>query len=125
MRAFPDAQNVTWDMPSLFEEATFYSDGKMMTAYYDVDNELVGTTTEKSFSDLPKKAQEHIAKFYKNYTPGAVILFDDNEDNDTDMVLYGTVFDDADNYFVTLKNEKETILVKVDMNGGTSFFKKI
>jgi len=67
----------------------------------------------------------HIKKNYSGYTPGKVILFDDNEYNDTDMELFSTVFDDEDNYFVSMENDKETIILKVKMNGNVSFFKTL
>jgi len=53
------------------------------------------------------------------------VYIDDNEDNDTDMMLYNTVFQDADNYFVALQNDKQLIILKVDMEGAVSFFKKV
>jgi len=125
LRDFPGAENVNWKTGAPFEIATFNYNGVITTAYYDLGSELVGTTTEKTFSDLPLHAQEHIKKNYSGYTPGKVILFDDNEYNDTDMELFSTVFDDEDNYFVSMENDKETIILKVKMNGNVSFFKTL
>lgn len=122
---FPDAKDVSWNATVNFDEASFSNNGIRTTAYYDFDSELVGTTTIKSFSDLPQKVQNEIKSHYKNYTPGDVILFDDNETNETNMVLYETVFEDEDNYFVPLKSDKETIILKVNMEGAISFFKKV
>jgi hypothetical protein len=122
---FPDAKNVTWHVGDAFDEATFNANGITMTAYYDADNELVGTTTEKTFNDIPLSAQEQIRKHYDGYTPKEVILFDDNENNETDMVLFDSPFEDEDNYFIALKNDKETIVLKSDMSGSVSFFKKL
>ena len=124
-RDFPGAENVNWKVSSPFEEATFDYNNITLTAYYDVESNLIGTTTEKTFNDIPLKAQEHIRKMYANYTPGEVILFDDNENNDTDMELFNTVFDDEDNYFISLKNDKETIVLKVNKRGDSSFFKTL
>jgi hypothetical protein len=125
LRDFPDADNVNWRTVSFYEVAEFNNKGTITKAYYDMDNELVGTTTEKAFSDIPLVAQKHIKKNYSSYTPENVILFDDNEYNDTDMELYGTTFDDEDNYFVSLKKDKETIVLKVNTSGDVSFFKKL
>jgi hypothetical protein len=124
-RDFPDANHASWRVSPNFEEAAFMNNGTPTTAYYDNDSQLVGTTVIKSFSDLPAKAQEHIRSHYQGYKPGDVILFDDNEVNETDMVLYSTAFEDEDNYFVPLKNAKETIILKVNMAGEVSFFKKV
>ena len=40
-------------------------------------------------------------------TVDTVIFFEDNNVNDTDMLLYGNQFSDADNYFVELSNNKK------------------
>ncbi len=120
---FAGATNVKWAKGPQFDEATFTKDGKTITAYYDFDSKLVGTTSDKKLSDLPAKAQKEIKNRYKGYTTGAVVMFDDNEANDTNMSFYGTQFDDADHYFVTvIKDGKESIL-KVTTDGAVSFFK--
>jgi len=125
LRDFKDATNVTWKVSPMFQEAVFDENGTTITAYYDFDSELVGTTTVKTFNDIPAKAKEFIQKHYQGYAPGEVILFDDNEANDTDMELYNTVFDDEDNYFVSMQNDKEAIVLKVNMEGDVSYFKKL
>jgi hypothetical protein len=51
-----------------------------------------------------------------------VILFDDNEANGTDMVLYSGSFEDEDNYFPVLTNATMEPILKVAMNGDVSFF---
>jgi hypothetical protein len=115
---------LSWKRSMYFDEATFMQDGQKMTAFYDYDSELVGTTTSKKFSDLPMSAQNYINKKYKDYTKGAIILFDDNEYNDTDMMLYGSQFDDEDNYFVSLKKNNKQIILKVDMSGYVNTFQQ-
>jgi hypothetical protein len=122
---FGNLPDVQWTRSENFDEATFTKDGQKMTAFYDIDANLVGTTMHKTFSDLPVKGQNEIKAKYKAYTPGTIILFDDNEANDTDMLLYGIQFDDADNYFVELANGPEKIVVQVSPQGFVSFFKKL
>ena len=119
---FPDAKNVQFVRTENFDEVAFVSGKKQLRAYYDDDSKLVGTTQNKSFSDLPENAQKEILKKYVDYSIDGVIKFDDNENNDTDMILYGTVFDDADNYFVELKNGSKAIVVNVNLPGEVSFF---
>ena len=80
----------SWKRTMYFDEATFMKDGQTMTAYYDFDSELVGTTTSKSFSDL----------------------------------LYGTQFDDEDNYFVALNKDNKKIILKVDTSGSINVFQQ-
>lgn len=122
---FDGVSDVSWQRGGQFDEATFTKDGAKMTAYYDYDSKLVGTTTNKKFADLPASAQKDIKNRYKGYTTGAVVMYDDNEGNETDMLYYGTQFDDADHFFVTVsKGGKETILM-VSMAGEVSIFKEV
>jgi len=122
---FGNIPNVEWSKDANFDMATFTENGQKTEAFYDHDANLVGTTTLKSFADLPAKSQQEIKSRYKDYSIGQVILFDDNESNDTDMVLYGTPFNDADNYFVELKKGNEKIVVRVDETGFVYFFKNL
>jgi len=108
-----------------FDKFTFTQNGQEMTAYYDIESNLVGTVSDKTFSDLPANAQKYIQDKYKDYTPGTVIFFDDNELNETDMILFGTQFDDADNYFVELKKENKNIIVQVTMKGEVGYFSEM
>jgi hypothetical protein len=124
MTDFPNATNVSWKRDG-FEEASFTLNGKEMKAFYDYDDNLIGTTTPASYSDLPAAAQKEIEKFYPGYTPKSVILFDDNEFNDTDMILYGNAFQDEDNYFVEMTNNNKTVVLQVNMEGLVSYFKDI
>lgn len=122
---FPKARNVRFVRSNDFDEVLFTSGKKQLKAYYDYDNELVGTTQSKTFADLPQNAQKEILKKYAGYTPREVIKFDDNESNETDMVMYGTPFDDADNYFVDLQSGNKDVIVKVDLAGNISLFKEM
>ena len=123
---FSDAKNVTSKRDDTFDVFTFTnSDGVNLKAFYDIDSKLVGTIQSKQFSDLNPKVQEKIKKDYKDYTVGPVIFFRDNPENSTDMIVYGSQFDDADSYFVELsKGTKKTIL-QIDTEDVIHFFKEI
>lgn len=121
---FPNAHNVKW-YQGYFSEATFRSGKSMKTAYYDSDDMLVGTTSVVPYSKLPKKAHIKISKFYPGYNVGSVIFFKDNPDNDTNMSLYSTAFDDMDSYFVELTKGTKKIVVKADTDGQVSFFQNL
>jgi hypothetical protein len=118
---FPNATNVTWKRNG-FEEASFTANGKDMKAFYDYDHELIGTTTPVNYFDLPAIARKYIEKHYSEYTTQSVILFDDNEYNQSDMKLYGNAFEDADNYFIELSNNNKTIVLEVNMEGLVTYF---
>ena len=122
---FGNVPDVRWRSSTFFDEATFTRDGKEMIAYYDFDGKLVGTCSNKTFADLPVKAQSEIRKRYKDYTIGTVILFDDNEFNESDMMLYSIQFEDEDNYFVELTKNNSKIILKVTTAGAISFFKQL
>ena len=114
-----------WKRTENFDEATFIKDGEVMTAYYDSDSKLVGTTSQKTFADLPAAARKYIDANYKGYSKTSVAFFDDNEWNDTDMILYGNQFADADNYFVELKKDDKNIILQVSTIGDVYIFKHL
>jgi hypothetical protein len=117
---FGNIANASWKRTAHFDEAIFVKDGQKMTAYYDDKSNLVGTSMHKHFNELPVSAQRYINQKYSDYKVAEVIFYDDNEANDTDMFLYGSQFEGADNYFVVLKKTKQTIILKVDMGGNVS-----
>ncbi len=123
---FKDAKNVEWKRIETYDKASFTTkDGQQMSAYYDIDGNLVGTTQYKTFADLPKNGQKEIEKNYKDYSIGQVVFYDDNENNDTDMILYGVQFEDQDNYFVELSKGKEKVVLQVSPTGEVFFFKQL
>jgi YD repeat-containing protein len=123
---FSNAKDAQWKRVDTFDEVTFTNaDGQKMTAYYDYDAKLVGTTQTKKLADIPVKGQEAIKKMYKDYSPGAVIYFNDNEANSSDMILWATQFDDEDLYFVELTKGTNKIVAKVNPAGIVSFFKQL
>ena len=122
---FGNIHVTNWERLDNFGEAAFIKDGQAMSAFYDEDAKLVGTTTNKTFADLPEKAQKYISEKYKDYSIGDVILYDDNEQNETDMVLYNLQFDDVDSYFVELKKDNKKIVVQVRENGDVAYYTRL
>ena len=126
VKEFGNIPNVKWVRSANFDEATFVQKGKEMKAYFGYDGKFVGTTTHVTYSDLPANAQSEIKTRYKDYTIDPVIVFfDDNELNETDMLLYDTQFDDADNYFVLLTKGSKKIVLQVNTEGTVFFFKEL
>jgi hypothetical protein len=123
---FPDVSNVQSKRVNTYDEFQFLDkNGKLLKAYYDFNGKLVGTTQEKTLAELPAKSQEEIKKLYPDYTVEQVIFYDDNEENDTDMILFGIQFDDADNYFVGLSKGNKKVILEVNMKGNVSIFKEL
>lgn len=122
---FGDISPVSWQRADVYDKATFTKHGREMSAYYDADGKLIGTTAIKTFSDIPANARRSILKRYAGYTPGKVIFYDDNEHNDNDMMLYGIQFEDEDNYFVELSKGNKQIVLQVNPEGNVFFFSEL
>jgi hypothetical protein len=122
---FKNAKDPMWKRVDTFDEVSFKLGNKNLKAYYDYDGKLVGTTQRETFADIPASAQKDIKEKYQGYTIGPVVFFKDNTANQTDMVLWATQFDDADNYFVEMDKGTEAIILKVDPYGMVSYFKKL
>lgn len=123
--SFGDVPGVQWRRVETFDEAAFTKDGKVRKAFFDYSGNLVGSTTEVAFSDLPASGQKEIQKQYKDYSVAKVVFYDDNEHNDTDMILYGGQFADEDNYFVELVRPSDKIVLQVNMEGEVFYFTKL
>ncbi len=122
---FSNSTDVSWSRDKYFDVVSFTQDGISKTAYYDNNSKLVGTVLTKTFSDLPASAQNLINKRYAGYQKGRVILFDDNEYNDTDMMLYGVQFEDEDNYFIEMKKDARGIVLQVTPEGNVFYFSEV
>lgn len=122
---FGNVNNVKWRRFDTFDQATFMKDGKEMVAFYDDRGMLVGTTSQAAFTDLPASSQKDINEKYKDYKIGQVIFYKDNQDNDTDMIMYGVQFEDQDNYFVELAKGNSKIVLRIDIEGNVTLFKKL
>jgi hypothetical protein len=122
---FPNASGAQWKRVDTFDEVQFTLNGVSMKGFYDGTGTLVGTTQSKTFADVPAKGQKEIKEKYSGYKIGPVTFFDDNEANETDMIMWGLQFDDEDLYFVELTKGASTLVVKVDSYGAVSFFKKL
>ena len=112
MQRFPDYDRISFRKP----------DHLIYNAYYNSESQLIGTSMMKTFADLPANAQVTINSKYGDYKKGAVLFFDDNEENDADMFLYDTRFEGADNYFMELKKGDRKIALIINPSGDVSYF---
>lgn len=118
----PDAQ---WEKTEDFDKATFILDGQKISAFYDSSNTLVGTTSFKTFADLPAKGIKNLILTYKNYNVGSVVYFNSNEADKSGRLHYGSTLNDEENYFVELLKENERIIVRINLRGDVSLYKRI
>jgi len=114
-----------WERLDNFDEASFVKDGQAMSAFYDWEGKLVGTTQNKTFADLPASAQKSVSNEYKDYAIGDVLFYDDNEANETDMILYGNQFADKDSYFVELTKGNKKIVLQVTTDGEVGYYARL
>lgn len=121
---FGNVKDVQWQRQSYFDVAVFDKDGQQTKAYFDNDGQLVGTSIQTNMKALPLKAQLEIAKKYGDYSIEDVILYDDDNENISDIILYGTQMESADNYFVELKKDNKRVVLEASPEGHVSFFKE-
>ncbi|MCW2118737.1 hypothetical protein [Flavobacterium sp. 7A] len=114
---FGTIKNVNWLGGPHFDTATFNQNNQEVTAYYDTDSNLVGTTIGKLITDLPVATQNKLKTKYPNYTTKSVIYFDDSKTNDTDIYIFDNLFGDKDCYLAFLTNGKQKIVVQIDDKG--------
>jgi hypothetical protein len=62
--AFSEAKNVSWNSNGKFDKVTFELNNETITAFYNEDGDLVGTSKKVSFDKLPKAALETITTRY-------------------------------------------------------------
>jgi len=120
---FDNVPVAEWKQVDNFDEACFTQNGKRYSAFYDADNNLVATTSGATFEDLPMRAQDYIDTKYAGFVVDQVIYYDDNEFNETDMVLFSQPFQDEDSYFAELSNGTQRVVLHVYLNGDVSLFK--
>jgi hypothetical protein len=55
---FGNIPDVSWSQNGVYQVASFQKDGQPTKAYFDFNSNLIGTSEDKSFSDIPVKAQD-------------------------------------------------------------------
>lgn len=123
-RDFREATDAVWTPGKTMDRVDFMLQGKPLTAYYDLQADLIGTTSVRSPEELPERARKEIAKKYPGYKMGELIFFEDNTYNESDMILFDNRFDDADNYFLQLTDGPKEIILQVSPEGSVSVFRE-
>jgi hypothetical protein len=123
---FGNPGNVSWHMTGDYSVASFTQNGVQLKAYYDWEGNLVGTTNQIAYNDLPAVARKSIEKYYKDYSIQRIIVYNDNEENLND--LYPLVPEEGNvNYFVSLvkNNADDNVILQITPDGQTSFFENM
>ena len=117
--------DIKWIRGTYYDEATYNKDGQDFKAYFDINGALVGTTTLKKATELSNPVEKSIKKLYPDATIGQVTYFQDNEDNTTDMILYGVQFESKTQYFVELTQGDKKFVVTCNNSSDVSLFKQL
>jgi hypothetical protein len=113
---FGPVSSVRWEKSGSYSKATFNRNGSTVSAWYNKDAKLVGTSSSRSFSDMPGKAQETITSAYNDYYVVSVQGFDSARGNRP----VG-----AQNWLVELSDGTAKIIVRVNASGEATLLKKI
>ena len=108
-KEFSQAQDVKWENSKQYVKATFKMNDQVMIAYYSNAGELLGITRNLTTSQLPINLMSEIKKNHKN----AWI---------TD--LFEVTTNDETNYYITLEDADQTIVLKSTGSYGWTTFKK-
>ena len=120
---FGDIPVTQWQSDAAYDKAIFTQDGIVLTAYFSKEGELIGTTHEMSYAQLPLAAQKFITKKYGADSIEKILDYDDNEASDATLNMFGAATEDSDNYFVMLKDKNDkNIVLEVSHAGEVSFF---
>ncbi|MEJ7829262.1 MAG: hypothetical protein WKF91_13725 [Segetibacter sp.] len=106
---FKDAEKVQWTLRSTFAKAAFYLNGEKREAFYDLNGEMIGTSSNISLNQLPVAAKRIFAKKYDGYTVKEAIHFEGIEEAA---------------YYISAENENESVILKVTDSNTVSVFKK-
>lgn len=105
---FTKASEITWTTNKDYSKATFVLNSVRMEALYTLQGDFIGTTKGITLDELPVSAKRDFAKKYAGYTVTEAIRFEGIEEGA---------------YFVSAKNEKETVVLKVSDGGLVSVVK--
>ena len=108
-KEFSQAQDVKWENSKQYVKATFKLNDQVMIAYYTNTGELLGITRNLTTSQLPINLMTEIRKNHKN----AWI---------TD--LFEVTTNDETNYYITLQDAEQKVVLKSAGSYGWTTFKK-
>jgi Flp pilus assembly protein TadD len=108
---FSTASNVNWEKTDDFYFAYFTMNNKEVSAAYNEQGELIGTSKIIAAAELPMAIGVAISQKYNGYTVGK-----------TATEIH---FDGQTAYYITVQNEKQTLKLKCLANGDISTESKI
>ena len=108
---FQKAQNVSWENTNNFYFASFTINNLVVSAAYNEDGELVGTSRKIAVTQLPLNISLTLSQKYNEYK-----VYEEATE---------ISFDGETHYLVTVANAKQTLRLNFRTNGEASVEKKI
>lgn len=94
---YAGASSVQWTSKENFTKASFTQNDQHVDVFYNENGDFIATATQIRYDELPASLKKSIEKKYSNYSI-------------REMLKY-KAYDDTV-YFISLENEKETIVLK-------------
>ena len=108
-KEFAGAKDVQWTTASNYYKASFVFNDQFVSAFYQLDGELIATSRNISSLELPINLQTSLKKKYSQYWISDLFEISNNE---------GT------SYYITLDNADSKLVLKSSGNGKWDVFKK-
>ena len=107
-KEFAGAKDVQWTSTDNYYKAAFVFNGQNVTAFYQVDGELIAMTRNISSLELPISLQTNLKNNYSKYWISDLFEISNNE---------GT------SYYITVENADSKIVLKSDNTKWNTFRK--
>lgn len=121
---FSNAQNVIWKVTGQFQKASFTVNGSRFSAFFDVKGDYIATTQYVDAKKLPAISKSRLSRLYAGYQVEDVVKYDlDGQATQLDIMSGTRTYDSV--YFANLKNDKESIIVKITPDGEISYLKSL
>ncbi|MFC0774473.1 hypothetical protein [Terrimonas alba] len=108
-KEFAGAKDVQWTTTSNYYKASFVFNDQVVSAFYQLDGELIATSRNISSLELPINLQTSLKKNYNSYWISDLFEISNNE---------GT------SYYITLDKADSKVVLKSNGNGKWDVFKK-
>jgi hypothetical protein len=107
--AFKTATEVSWSKSQAFYRANFSLNGQFVSAFYDAEGKMIAVTRNISSLQLPITLQASLKNGYKGFWI-------------TDLVEMAN--EDGTSYYLTLENADVKLVLKSNITGTWSTYKK-
>ena len=108
-KEFAGAKDVQWTTTNSYYKASFVFNDQFVSAFYQLDGELIATSRNISSLDLPISLQTNLKKNYSKYWISDLFEISTN---------------DGTSYYITLDKADSKVVLKSSGNGNWETFRK-